>query len=75
MQLMPDGRCVASIDGVPQASVQTRLRTLPDSVLLMISGNDRFGGRLVVGKLDSWSGVRGGVDWTLLDEDAAPKKR
>jgi hypothetical protein len=39
-----------------------------------IIGNSRFDGRLVVGPLEAWTGVRGGVDWTLVDADTATRK-
>lgn len=75
LQLFADGRCAAALDGVPVGQTLPTMATRPDSVLLVFAGHDRFDGRLVVGPLEAWTGVRGGVDWTRLDEAAAPKKR
>jgi hypothetical protein len=65
LQYLPDGRCALALDG--RALATTAIAAPADSLLVVIAGNDRFGGRLVVGKLDVWSGVRGGVDWMKLE--------
>ncbi len=74
LQLLPDGRCALAIDGRPIGARQGRTPPSPAGVFVHIVGDSRFGGRLVVGPLEAWSGVRGGVDWTLVDSDSAVKK-
>ena len=75
LQLLEDGRCVLAIDGHAFGVVTSRIQSLPSNVSINLVGHDRFGGRLVVGRLAAWSGVRGGVDWTVLDEKRPGKKR
>ncbi len=74
MQMLPDGRCAVAIDGHPFAIVSAGAPVSTSRVFVHLEGDDRFGGRLVVGPLDAWSGVRGGVDWTELDEAPTKKK-
>jgi hypothetical protein len=71
LQFFPDGWCALAIDGDPLAIVPSRL---PPSgrVVIVVTGHDRLGGRLVVGPMDAWSGVRGGVPWELLDTVPTP---
>ncbi|MBI2407007.1 MAG: AAA family ATPase [Gemmatimonadetes bacterium] len=69
LQYLPDGRCLLAVDGQPMATVFTVAPV--DSVTIVVTGNDKLGGRLIVGTLDVWSGVRGGVDWTKLDGGVA----
>lgn len=74
LQLLPDGRCALAIDGRPIGARRGRTPPSPSGVYLHVVGNSRFGGRLVVGRTEAWSGVRGGVDWTLVDSDTVTKK-
>lgn len=74
LQLLPDGRCALAIDGRPIGARRGRTPPSPSSVYVHVVGNSRFNGRLVVGPLEAWSGVRGGVDWTLVDTDSTTKK-
>jgi DNA-binding SARP family transcriptional activator len=67
IQVFPDGRCGLAIDGTPIS-----ISELPGSV----TGNygvhlygDMVGSRLLVGPVEAWTGVRDGVDWSVLDDD------
>ncbi|MBW7934103.1 MAG: AAA family ATPase, partial [Gemmatimonadaceae bacterium] len=75
LQLLPDGRCAGAIDGRPLAVTQGNDPPPADGVFLHLVGHSAFNGRLVIGPLEAWSGVRGGVDWTKLDTEAAQKPR
>ncbi|MFA6167229.1 MAG: AAA family ATPase [Gemmatimonadaceae bacterium] len=70
LQYFPDGWCALALDGEPLGVIPSA-PPLSGGVILVIAGHDRLGGRLVVGHLEAWSGVRGGVDWTRLDGNAA----
>jgi hypothetical protein len=72
LQLLEDGRCALAIDGVAVDDAGP-VGGLPAAAFVTIVGDDRFGGRLVVRHVEAWSGVRGGVDWTILD--VLPSKR
>ncbi len=74
LQVLEDGRCALALDGRAAGIVSPRSRGLPETAMINLTGHDRFDGRLVVGRLEAWSGVRGGVDWTLADVEAAVKK-
>ncbi len=74
LQLLPDGRCALAIDGRPVGARRGRTPPSPSGVYVHIVGNSRFDGRLVVGPLEAWSGVRGGVDWTLVDSDTTTRR-
>ncbi len=74
LQLLEDGRCALALDGKAVGIVTLRRRGLPTTAIVNITGHARFGGRLIVGRLEAWSGVRGGVDWTVLDAVGRQKK-
>ncbi len=74
LQLLPDGRCALAIDGRPIGARRGRTPASPSGVFVHVIGNSRFDGRLVVGPLEAWSGVRGGVDWTLVDTDTTIRR-
>jgi DNA-binding SARP family transcriptional activator len=74
LQALEDGRCALAIDGRAVGIVSGSGNALPPQAFPYIVGHDRFGGRLVVGHFETWSGVRGGVDWTVLDDDKSAKK-
>jgi DNA-binding SARP family transcriptional activator len=74
LQLLPDGRCALAINGRPIGARRGRTPASSSGVFVHIIGNSRFDGRLVVGPLEAWTGVRGGVDWTLVDADTATRK-
>lgn len=65
VQLFPDGRCAAAVDGVPVA-VTTAPHPLPDSLRVRIAGHS-VGTTIAVGAVQVWTGVRGGVDWSQLE--------
>jgi len=75
LQLLEDGRCALAIDGRAAGVATGNGWGLPSSAFIIIVGDDRFGARLVVRKLEAWSGVRGGIDWTVLDDVATPPER
>ncbi|MBM3906992.1 MAG: AAA family ATPase [Gemmatimonadetes bacterium] len=75
VQLLPDGRCAMAIDGVPVGVTRGSSPPPQNGVFLHIVGHSAFDGRLVIGPLEAWSGVRGGVDWTRLDALAPPESR
>ncbi|MBI5600488.1 MAG: AAA family ATPase [Gemmatimonadetes bacterium] len=74
LQLLPDGRCALAIDGRPIGARRGRTPPPASGVFVHVIGNSRFNGRLVVGPLEAWTGVRGGVDWTLVDDDSMTRK-
>jgi hypothetical protein len=61
LQLFPDGRCGVAIDGVARL-IHDRQVSMGDSAVLIISAYSHRT-RILVGPLDVWTGVRGGVDW------------
>ncbi|HEY0997332.1 MAG TPA: AAA family ATPase [Gemmatimonadaceae bacterium] len=71
LQLLPDGRCAVAIDGVPRAVSRSPV-PLDRPFRLVLSGQS-VATRMLVGPLELWEGVRGDVDWSLLD--AAPPAR
>jgi hypothetical protein len=65
LQIFPDGRCAAAIDGKPIGRAQTPL-DLNRPYRVLIEGKSVHT-RILVGSLEVWEGVKGGVDWSLLD--------
>jgi hypothetical protein len=67
-QLFPDGTCGLAVNGHAlwrgRTSVAGLLRIPP--LRVRIDGNS-VGARMLVGPLEVWQGVRGGVDWGVLD--------
>jgi DNA-binding SARP family transcriptional activator len=61
LQLFPDGRCGVAIDGVARL-IRDRQVPMGDSAMLIISAYSHRT-RILVGPVDVWTGVRGGVDW------------
>jgi hypothetical protein len=65
LQIFPDGTCGVALDGVPvwrsDASLDASAR-----YRIQLTGSSP-GAPLLVGPLEVWDGVRGGVDWTLLE--------
>ena len=68
VQLFPDGRCGLAIDGRPLL-LSKAPRALPDSVLPWISGHS-FATNVQVGRMELWSGVKGGVTWVRMESPA-----
>lgn len=66
MQYFPDGWCALALNGEPLALIPSSAPPLGQAIVV-IAGQDRLGGRLVVGPMEVWSGVRGGVPWEILD--------
>jgi hypothetical protein len=71
LQVMADGRCALAVDGVPMGITTSSSTVLPREAMVMIFGDTRFDARILVGSLEIWTGVRGGVDWTKFESDAA----
>jgi hypothetical protein len=61
LQLFPDGRCGVAVNGVARL-IHDRQVPMGDSAVLIISAYSHRT-RILVGSLDVWTGVRGGVDW------------
>ncbi len=69
IQIFPDGRCGVAVDGQP-------LWRSDSPISLDRLYRVRFEGksvrtRILVGPLNVWEGVRGDVDWSLLDRQDA----
>lgn len=62
VQIFPDGRCGTALDGKPLAIVDGVL-PLDERYWLNISGKS-VGTKVLVGPVEVWQGVRGGVDWS-----------
>lgn len=75
MQVFADGQCGIAIDGRPVGIIAAPAGAIEPQVFAFFSGHDRWDGRLVVGHVEIWSGVRGGIDWTVLDAVEATKKK
>jgi hypothetical protein len=61
LQLFPDGRCGVAVNGVARL-IHDRQVPMGDSAVLVISAYSHRT-RILVGSLEVWIGVRGGVDW------------
>lgn len=61
LQLFPDGRCGVAVNGVARL-IHDRQVQMGDSAVLIISAYSHRT-RILVGPVDVWTGVRGGVDW------------
>jgi DNA-binding SARP family transcriptional activator len=64
VQIFPDGRCGLAINGEAVLVVETQL-PLDRPYRLDIDGNS-VGTQILVGPLEVWEGVKGGVDWSVL---------
>lgn len=64
VQLLPDGRCAAAIDG-ERVSVTGSSTALPATARVMLQGNS-VGTRMLMGHLRVFSGVPPGVDWNTV---------
>ena len=65
VQVFPDGRCGLAIDGNPVDVVEGPV-PLDRRYRLDISGKS-VGTRILVGPVEVWQGVKGGVDWLSLE--------
>jgi hypothetical protein len=61
LQMFPDGRCGAAINGRLVAISEATL-PLDRPYNVVVEGNS-LGTRMLVGPLEVWEGVKGGVDW------------
>jgi DNA-binding SARP family transcriptional activator len=69
LQIFPDGRCGAALDGRPIWISRRPIRTdRPFHVVL--SGNS-VGTRMLFGPVEVWQGVRSGVDWAGVEANGA----
>lgn len=65
LQLFPDGRCGVALEGTP-LRIRGRVVPLDHQTRLLINGNS-LGNRMLVGRVEVWTGVRSGVDWLALE--------
>ena len=63
LQWFPDGRCAVALNGVPVAAFEAG-RAVAGPALLDMHGHS-VGTEIMVGRLELWSGVRGGIEWEL----------
>jgi DNA-binding SARP family transcriptional activator len=64
IQVFPDGRCGLAINGKPVLILEAQL-PLDLAYRLNLDGNS-VGTQMLVGPLEVWEGVKGGVDWSAL---------
>jgi DNA-binding SARP family transcriptional activator len=62
LQIFPDGRCGAALDGRP-LWISRRPIAIDRPFRVVLSGNS-VGTRMLFGPAEVWQGVRDGVDWT-----------
>jgi hypothetical protein len=67
MQIFPDGTCGIAIDG--RAVSRSRDAIPVDKPVAVIIRGQSVGTRMLIGPLTVWRGVRGDVDWSVLDRD------
>jgi DNA-binding SARP family transcriptional activator len=65
LQILPDGRCALAVNGQPLAIIDRPL-PLDDSLHIVIQGWS-YGTRMLVERLEAWTGVRQDIDWSVLD--------
>ena len=65
LQVFPDGRCAAAINGTPVARSDVTL-PLDKPFRLMLFGKS-VRTKILVGPLQVWQGVRSDIDWSALD--------
>jgi dipeptidyl aminopeptidase/acylaminoacyl peptidase len=65
LQYFPDGRCAMAVNGRAVAIIDRPL-LLGDSVALHVRSYSHRT-RVLVGPVRAWTGVRAGVDWSILD--------
>jgi hypothetical protein len=70
IQYLPDGRCALAINGRAAAIVDRPMR-LGDSSSVHIGGYSHRT-RFLVGEFRAWTGVKPGVNWSVLVPAAAP---
>jgi DNA-binding SARP family transcriptional activator len=67
LQIFPDGTCGMALNGTPLARGDiAMLDDVRDRVVLDGASLDT---KMLVGRLEVWRGVRGGVDWAALELD------
>ena len=65
LQIFPDGRCGAALDGRARSRLSVPLAL--DRPFRVIVQGMSVGTEVLVGPMTIWSGVKKGVDWTALD--------
>lgn len=65
LQLWPDGRCGLSLDGRPLLLSDAPARLDSAMVVYLVGHSHKT--NVAVGGLTVWTGVKGGVDWSLLE--------
>ena len=62
LQILPDGRCAAAVNGRPIWLSPIRIRTDEPFTLMLGYASDQT--RVLHGALEAWTGVRSGIDWS-----------
>jgi hypothetical protein len=70
LQLFPDGRCGVAVNGAAIVIDDTRAPRDPP-FRIVIEGSS-VGNKMLVGPLEAWEGVKGGVDWWRAETRPAP---
>jgi hypothetical protein len=65
LQILPDGRCGLALDGQARAILDRRV-LLGDSATVLIHSYSHHT-RILVGRLELWTGVRRDVDWNAVE--------
>lgn len=65
IQRFPDGSCGFAVDGIPLLRTPPMPGTLRDHQIMIAGQSVRT--RMLVGPFEVWSGIRPGVDWSLVD--------
>ncbi|MCH8254096.1 MAG: PD40 domain-containing protein, partial [Gemmatimonadetes bacterium] len=72
IQIFPDGRCGFAVDGQPLWRSDSPVSV--DRLYRVLLYGKSVRTRILVGPLEVWEGVRGDVDWSVLDrQDAASR--
>jgi hypothetical protein len=71
LQIFPDGTSGLALDNVPLARVQGDLPLAGRYRLVMEGQSVRT--KILVGRLEVWEGIRGDVDWSVLDTSRSGK--
>jgi hypothetical protein len=71
IQIFPDGSCALAINGTPVARTPNAI-PLDRPYRVAIEGKS-VRTRILVGGMEVWEGVRGGVDWSILDRRAGAR--
>lgn len=65
LQIFPDGRCAFALNGKPLWRSESAL-SIDEQFRVVLEGKS-VGTKILVGPLEIWEGVRGDVDWSVLE--------